>query len=109
MDDEVGYEFGQAGRDQLNHQGLGGKYQIESTYVFGNNQLSMEMTRTQFDDDEWGGDFIRDKVKLSYLRKVNDNLGCDINATRTENDYNNNILGFDDIVVQVNASCSWAF
>lgn len=109
VDDEVGIDFGQVGRDQLNHQGVGEKYQFDATYAFGNHRLSLELARTQFDDDQWGGDFTRDKIKLSYLRKINDTLGCDINATRTENDYNNNILGFDDIVVQVSASCNWQF
>jgi hypothetical protein len=109
VDDEVGIDFGQVGRDQLNHQGVGEKYQFDSTYSFGNNQLSLELARIQFDDDQWGGDFKRDKIKLSYLRKINDTLGCAIKAIRTENDYNNNILGFDDIVVQVSASCNWRF
>ena len=109
VDDEVGYEFGQAGRDQLNHQGIGGKYQIDTTYAFGNNLFSMQLARTRFDDDQWGDDFTRDKIKLSYQRKINDTLGCNINATQTENDYNNNILGFDDIIIQLNASCSWSF
>ncbi len=109
IDDEVGADFGQVGRDQLNHQGVGEKYQFDSTYAFGNNQLSLELARVQFDDDQWNGDFKRDKIKLSYLRKINDTLGCAIKAIRTENDYNNNILGFDDIVIQVSASCNWRF
>lgn len=107
VDDEVGSDFGQVGRDQLNHQGVGEKYQIDSSYAFGDNMLSLELARTEFDDEQWGGDFTRDKIKLSYLRKINDTLGCAINATRTENDYSNNILGFDDVVVQVTASCNW--
>jgi hypothetical protein len=109
VDDEVGIDFGQVGRDQLNHQGMGRKYQFDSTYAFGNNQLSLELARTQVDDDQWDGDYRRDKIKLSYLRQINDKLGCAIKATRTENDYNNNILGFDDIVIQVSASCNWRF
>lgn len=109
VDDEVGIDFGQVGRDQLNHQGVGRKYQFDSTYAFGNNRLSLELARTQVDDDQWGGDYTRDKIKMSYLRQINDTLGCAINATRTKNDYNNNILGFDDIVVQVSASCNWRF
>jgi hypothetical protein len=107
VDDEVGIDFGQVGRDQLNHQGMGGKIQFDSSYSFGRNRLSLELSRTQVDDDQWDGDYIRDKIKMSYLRRINDTLGCAISATRTENDYNNNILGFDDIVVQVGASCNW--
>ena len=107
VDDEVGIDFGQVGRDQLNHQGMGGKIQFDSTYSFGRNRLSLELARTKVDDDQWDGDYTRDKIKMSYLRQIDDTLGCAINATRTENDYNNNILGFDDIVVQVAASCNW--
>jgi hypothetical protein len=109
VDDEVGIDFGQVGRDQLNHQGMGRKYQFDATYAFGDNRFSLEMARTQVDDDQWDGDYTRDKIKMSYLRQINDTLGCAINATHTENDYNNNILGFDDIVVQVSTSCNWRF
>ena len=109
VDDEVGIDFGQVGRDQLNHQGMGRKYQFDSMYAFGNNRLTLELARTRVDDDQWDGDYTRDKIKISYLRQINDTLGCAINASHTENDYNNNILGFDDIVVQVSASCNWRF
>ena len=109
IDDEVGYDFGMAMRDQLNHQGTGGKYQIDGAYQFKNSRLSLELTRVRFRDEEWGGKFTRDQIKLSYFAKISNKTDCGINAIRTENDYNNNILGFDDIVVQVNASCRWAF
>jgi hypothetical protein len=109
VDDEVGIDFGQVGRDQLNHQGMGRKYQFDSTYAFGDNRLSLKLARTRVDDDHWDGDYTRDKIKMSYLRQISDTLGCAINATRTENDYDNNILGFDDIVVQVSTSCNWRF
>ncbi|HIG42692.1 MAG: hypothetical protein ABGY96_11020 [bacterium] len=74
VDDEVGYESGGAGRDQLNHEGIGGKYKLDSTYAFGRNRYSLELSRTQVDDDKWDGDFIRDKVKMSYQRGINDAL-----------------------------------
>ena len=109
VDDEVGIDFGQVGRDQLNHQGMGRKYQFDSMYAFGNNRLTLELARTRVDDDQWDGDYTRDKIKISYLRQINDTLGCAINASHTENDYNNNILGIDDIVVQVSTSCNWRF
>jgi hypothetical protein len=109
IDDEVGYDFGGATRDQLNHQGTGGKVQVDGVYHFENSRLSLELTRVRFQDEQWGGKFTRDQVKLSYFAKIGKNSDCGIYAIRTENDYNNNILGFDDIVVQVSAACKWAF
>lgn len=108
VDDEVGREFGNVGRDQLNQRGIGGKYQVNATYQFKNNRFYVELTHTKVHHDKWK-DFSRNQLELSYYKQINDKVDCGINAIRTEKKYNNEILGFDDIIYEVKTTCNWSF
>lgn len=107
IDDEVGREFGNVGRDQLNQRGVGAKYQVDATYQVNNNRFYIELTHIRFHDDELA-DFTRNKLELSYYKHINDKIDCGINAIRTEKDHNE-ILGFDDIIYEVKTTCNWSF
>lgn len=109
IDDEVGLEFGNVGRDQLNQQGIGGKYQVDATYQFNSNRFYMELTHIRFHDDVRGGNFTSNQLELSYYKQINDRVDCGINAIRTEKDYNVDILGFDDIMYEIKTTCNWSF
>jgi hypothetical protein len=108
VDDEVGFDFGTVGREQLKHRGVGGKLQLSTFYTFGSSRLFMELTHLQVNDDEWGGNYTRSQFEFSYAKLLSDTVDCGIKAIYTDNDYNNNVLGFDDAVLQVRTTCNWA-